>query len=135
MPNFVSIDVRSGPLMLERNHGIMNLEGNPWITLPEAVVERGLSALKAYLTDVRTAKDAGVGPTCLKLLKVVLVGSSRAGKTRYDAGSLPKYWSTVTSTHGIRQTALTLLLMFYYSNHLYYQRYRLYGRLKRHTTV
>lgn len=68
---------------------MVRLEGNPWITPPEAVVAKGLLAIKTYLTDVRTATDAGVGLSCLKLLKVVLVGSSQAGKTRYDVGSLP----------------------------------------------
>lgn len=51
---------------------------------PEAVVEQGLGAITTYLTDVKVAKDASVSTTPLRLLKVVLVGSSRAGKTRYQ---------------------------------------------------
>lgn len=60
----------------------LRLESNPWIMPPEAVVEEGLTAVVEYLTDVRIAKKAGAEVKELKLLKVVLVGSSRAGKTR-----------------------------------------------------
>lgn len=56
---------------------------------PEAVAEKGLLAIEDYLTDVRTTTEAGVELSCLKLLKVVLVGSLQAGKTRYDVGPLP----------------------------------------------
>lgn len=49
---------------------------------PEAVVEEGLTAIEAYLKDVRAAKKAGAEIKTLQLLKVVLVGSSQAGKTR-----------------------------------------------------
>lgn len=49
---------------------------------PEAVVEEGLQAVKSYLTEVRTANEAGAQVATVKLLKVVLVGSSQAGKTR-----------------------------------------------------
>lgn len=79
--------------MFKRDHlhsgNFMPLIGNPWTMPPEAVAEKGLLAIESYLTNVRTAQEAGVGLTCLKLLKVVLVGSSEAGKTRYDVGSLP----------------------------------------------
>ena len=60
----------------------LRLESNPWIMPPEAVVEEGLPAVVEYLIDVRTAKEAGADVKELKLLKVVLVGSSQAGKTR-----------------------------------------------------
>ena len=58
------------------------LERNPWIMPPEAIVEEGLVAIEAYLADVRAAKEAGAEVKTLQLLKVVLVGSSQAGKTR-----------------------------------------------------
>lgn len=58
------------------------LERNPWIMPPEAIVEEGLMAIEAYLMDVRAAKEAGAEVETLQLLKVVLVGSSHAGKTR-----------------------------------------------------
>ncbi|CAM9834872.1 unnamed protein product [Ectocarpus sp. 6 AP-2014] len=48
---------------------------------PEGVVEKGLPEVKAYLRDVRKAEEAGAEVKTLKLLKVVLVGSSQAGKT------------------------------------------------------
>ena len=60
----------------------LRLESNPWIMPPEAVVEEGLPAVVEYLIDVRTAKEAGADVKELKLLKVVLVGASQAGKTR-----------------------------------------------------
>lgn len=65
----------------------MRLDGNPWVMPPEAVVEKGLEAVRKYLQDVQTAKEAGADVTSLKLLKVVLVGSSGAGKTR--CGNVP----------------------------------------------
>lgn len=49
---------------------------------PEAVVERGLIAVEKYLVDVQEAKNSGAHVQTHKLLKVVLVGSSQAGKTR-----------------------------------------------------
>lgn len=51
---------------------------------PQAVVEKGLSAVETYLQDVRTAANDGVGIKTTKFLKVVFVGSSGAGKTRYN---------------------------------------------------
>ena len=62
--------------------GGLFLEGNPWVMPPEAVVEEGLDAVDNYLTEVRTANEAGAQVATVKLLKVVLVGSSQAGKTR-----------------------------------------------------
>lgn len=59
---------------------LLMLDGNPWIMPPEAVVEKGLSAVEMYLSDVLTAEGE---VKTMKLLKVVLVGSSQAGKTRY----------------------------------------------------
>ncbi|CAN0471898.1 unnamed protein product, partial [Laminaria digitata] len=59
----------------------LRLNGNPWIMPPEAVVDEGLSAVETYLKAVRTAEEAGVGIKTMQLLKVVLVGSSQAGKT------------------------------------------------------
>lgn len=62
--------------------GGLFLGGNPWVMPPEAVVEEGLRAVESYLTEVLTANEAGAQVTTVKLLKVVLVGSSQAGKTR-----------------------------------------------------
>lgn len=64
--------------MIEKNATVI-LTGNPWIMPPEAVVENGLHAVKMYYTDVR---EAGTKVIPRRLLKVVLVGSSSAGKTR-----------------------------------------------------
>lgn len=50
---------------------------------PEAVVDAGLPAVKEYLLDVQEAKKAGADVMSLQLLKVVLVGSASAGKTRW----------------------------------------------------
>ncbi|CAN0534662.1 unnamed protein product [Scytosiphon promiscuus] len=50
---------------------------------PEGVVAKGLPAVEKYLLDVRKAEDAGAPAKVVQLLKVVLVGSSQAGKTRY----------------------------------------------------
>lgn len=49
---------------------------------PEAIAEEGLVAIEAYLVDVRAAKEAGAEVKTLRLLKVVVVGSSQAGKAR-----------------------------------------------------
>ena len=49
---------------------------------PEAVVEQGLEAIKIFLGDVQKASENGAQVRSLKLLKVVLVGSASAGKTR-----------------------------------------------------
>ena len=66
-----------------RRNGVeLNLRGNPWIRPPEAVVENGLDAIKKYYTDVQIAIDAGAKVASRRLLKVVLVGASSAGKTR-----------------------------------------------------
>lgn len=64
--------------MIEKNVRV-DLTGNPWIMPPEAVVEKDLAAVKTYYTDVR---EAGAEVIPRRLLKVVLVGSSSAGKTR-----------------------------------------------------
>lgn len=58
------------------------IKNNPWIMPPEAIVERGGGVFK-YLLDVEKAEEAGARVELLQLLKVVLVGSSKAGKTRY----------------------------------------------------
>lgn len=50
---------------------------------PEGVVEQGLKAIKQYLNDVKDTRDTDISTKSLELLKVVLVGSSGAGKTRY----------------------------------------------------
>lgn len=68
--------------LVDRIGSYLDLAGNPWIMPPEAVVEAGLSAVKEYLLDVREARKVGADVTCLNLLKVVLVGSASAGKTR-----------------------------------------------------
>lgn len=49
---------------------------------PEAVVEHGFTAIKTYYRDVQMATEAGAEVTQRRLLKVVLVGASSAGKTR-----------------------------------------------------
>lgn len=64
------------------NANRFDLRGNPWIMPPEAVVENGLAAVKTYYSDVRIAFEAGYKLISRRLLKVVLVGSSSAGKTR-----------------------------------------------------
>ena len=61
---------------------VLELEGNPWKMPPEAVVEQGLRAMKTYLGDVQNAIENGGQVESLHLLKVVLVGSPSAGKTR-----------------------------------------------------
>ena len=48
---------------------------------PEAVVERGVEAMKTYLRDVLKAPEEVIS---LRLLKVVLVGSESVGKTRWE---------------------------------------------------
>ena len=50
---------------------------------PEAVVEQGLNAIKTFLEDVLEAIANGAQVRSLQFLKVVLVGSASAGKTRY----------------------------------------------------
>ena len=50
---------------------------------PEAVVEQGLGAIETYLVDVQKASAEGAQLSSLQLLKVVLVGSASAGKTRW----------------------------------------------------
>ncbi|CAM9525926.1 unnamed protein product [Scytosiphon promiscuus] len=55
--------------------------GNPWVMPPEGVVEKGVPATEKYLLEVRNAKAAGAPAKVLQLIKVVLIGSSRAGKT------------------------------------------------------
>ncbi|CAN0466835.1 unnamed protein product, partial [Ascophyllum nodosum] len=55
---------------------------NPWKMPPEAVVEQGLGAIMTYLGDVQNAMKNGGQVRSLQLLKVVLVGSPSAGKTR-----------------------------------------------------
>lgn len=46
-------------------------------------MDAGLPAVKRYLLDVQEAKKVGADVTSLRLLKVVLVGSASAGKTRW----------------------------------------------------
>lgn len=60
----------------------ISLHNNPWRMPPEAVVEQGIPAVKKYLLDVQLAKAVGGDVMSLQLLKLVLVGSSGAGKTR-----------------------------------------------------
>ncbi|CAB1104970.1 unnamed protein product [Ectocarpus sp. CCAP 1310/34] len=67
--------------LTRRSECLIVLGGNPWIMPPEGVVEKGLPAVESYLLDVRKAEEAGAEVKTLKLLKVVLVGSSQAGKT------------------------------------------------------
>lgn len=60
----------------------IDLRGNPWMMPPEAVVEKGLKAVRSFYKDVREAVHAGGDVISRRLLKVVLVGSSSVGKTR-----------------------------------------------------
>lgn len=55
---------------------------------PEGIVNKGLPAVEKYLRDVREAEEAGAEVKTLNLLKVVLIGSSGAGKTRYLLATL-----------------------------------------------
>ena len=61
---------------------MLDLRGNPWKMPPEAVVEQGPEAIRIFLGDVYKASENGAEVKSLKLLKVVLVGASSAGKTR-----------------------------------------------------
>lgn len=58
------------------------MEDNPWIMPPEGVVEKGIQAVQRFFQDLRSAEEAGAQIETLQLLKVVVVGSSQAGKTR-----------------------------------------------------
>lgn len=69
--------------LLHRLDGFSILKNNPWVMPPEAVVEMGGAVLK-YYQDVEEAERVGAQIEELQLLKVVLVGSSQAGKTRWD---------------------------------------------------
>lgn len=60
------------------------MEDNPWVMPPEGVVEKGMPSVRRFFQDVRRAEEAGAQVKTLRLLKVVLVGSSRAGKTRFE---------------------------------------------------
>lgn len=60
----------------------LRLQDNPWIMPPEGIVNKGLLAVEKYLRDVREAEEAGAEVKTLNALKVVLIGSSGAGKTR-----------------------------------------------------
>ena len=71
-----------------RHSKVMRVRNNPWRMPPEAVVEQGLDAINAFLADVQMAKAAGGRIRSLQLLKVVLVGSSATGKTRYGCGEV-----------------------------------------------
>ena len=76
-----SVDEAQWLLSMVEKKAMVGLTGNPWIMPPEAVVEKGLHAVKTYYTDVR---EAGTKAIPRRLLKVVLVGSSSAGKTRQE---------------------------------------------------
>lgn len=82
------------------------LKNNPWVMPPEAVVEAGLPATKRYLLDVQEAK-AGADVTSLQLLKVVLVGSAGAGKTRWD---VPRNNDTLACTFTSQTDSRTTLI-------------------------
>ncbi|CAN0534451.1 unnamed protein product, partial [Scytosiphon promiscuus] len=60
----------------------LHLGNNPWISPPEAVVEEGKEGIVKYLTDMRKAEEANAEVKTLRLLKVVLIGSPSAGKSR-----------------------------------------------------
>ena len=75
LSNFESTDSRF-------NERALRLRDNPWKMPPEAVVEQGLGAIKTYFGDVQNAIENGGQVRSLQLLKVVLVGSASAGKTR-----------------------------------------------------
>ncbi|CAN0156577.1 unnamed protein product [Ascophyllum nodosum] len=71
---------------------------------PEAVVERGVEAMKTYLRDVLKAPEEVIS---LRLLKVVLVGSESVGKTSLvqtidaETGSRTEENTDISSTVGI----------------------------------
>ncbi|CAM9344602.1 unnamed protein product, partial [Ectocarpus sp. 12 AP-2014] len=54
------------------------VDRNPWQEPPEAVVERGIPAVREYFTDIFAE---GVAPVSRNMIKVVLVGQGGAGKT------------------------------------------------------
>lgn len=68
--------------LVTRVGSVLHLSNNPWISPPEAVVEEGLESIVQYLMDMRKAKEAEAEVKTLRLLKVVLVGSPNAGKSR-----------------------------------------------------
>lgn len=72
------------PVQCSKVHvaGFNYLKGNPWVMPPESVVNKGVLAVNKYLLALRAAERAGAEVKALKLLKVVLIGSAHAGKTR-----------------------------------------------------
>lgn len=68
--------------LVERLRNNVFLGNNRWTTPPESVVEAGVPAVERYLLDVQAAKETGDDLTLLRRLKVILVGSAAAGKTR-----------------------------------------------------
>ncbi|CAM9227687.1 unnamed protein product, partial [Sphacelaria rigidula] len=89
---------------MDRHFINIGLRNNPWIVPPEAVVEEGLEAVKAYLVDVLAATNAGADVTSLNLLKVVLVGSTSAGKTSLMQSIIAGCGSPTTGTRAEAST-------------------------------
>lgn len=80
LPDFS--EAEDGLRLVERLGHNLRMEDNPWVMPPEGVVEKGMLAVRRFLQDLRSAEEAGAQVKTLRLLKVVLVGSSQAGKTR-----------------------------------------------------
>lgn len=56
----------------------VRIDGNPWQEPPEAVVQKGMSAVSRYFADLYAE-----GVTIRRnMIKLVLVGQESAGKTR-----------------------------------------------------
>lgn len=63
--------------LLARTKSI-RLEANPWEMPPAPVVDRGIDAMRKYYDEV-----AKVKPVLIDSRKIVFIGYSGAGKTRY----------------------------------------------------
>ena len=57
----------------------LHISNNPWKEPPEAVVEKGMPAVREYFVDLFAE---GVAPVPRCMIKVILVGQEGAGKTR-----------------------------------------------------
>lgn len=57
----------------------LRIDNNPWKEPPEAVVKKGMPAVREYFVDLFAD---GVTPVSRSMIKVVLVGQEGAGKTR-----------------------------------------------------
>ncbi|CAN0561912.1 unnamed protein product, partial [Ectocarpus sp. 12 AP-2014] len=57
----------------------LDVDKNQWQEPPEAVVSKGIPAVRGYFTDLFAE---GIAPVGRKMIKVVLVGQEGSGKTR-----------------------------------------------------